>query len=437
MSNVVLVGTQWGDEGKGKIVDYLAPRADLVVRFQGGPNAGHTLVVEGEKTVLHLVPCGILQPDTLNLIGPGVVVDPDVLLREIEELEERGVRVGPEQLRISDRAQLILPVHTALDKAREEARGRITIGTTGRGIGPAYEDRVGRIGLRIHDLLEPRDLAERLESVMVERNFLLEKLYHWPAVDAGEVAKKAEEWGRRLEPYIDNVGLTIDQALRAGRSVLFEGAQGTLLDIDHGTYPYVTSSTTLAGGACAGAGIGPTRIDEVVGITKGYTTRVGGGSFPTEDHGAAGEHLGRVGAEFGATTGRKRRSGWLDMVVMRHAARVNGLTSLAISKLDVLTGLPEIRVAVAYREGGRELRELPASPRVLEACEPVYKIFPSWRESIAHAQVLEELPQAARDYIRWIEDTVEVPVDFVGVGPDREQTIQRANPFDHPPRTRG
>jgi adenylosuccinate synthase len=429
MPNVVLVGAQWGDEGKGKIVDYLAPRADLVVRFQGGPNAGHTLVVDGEKTVLHLVPCGILQPDTLNLVGPGVVFDPDVFFQEVDQLEQRGVAVTPEQLRVSDRAHVILPVHRLVDKAREESRARITIGTTGRGIGPAYEDRVARCGIRVHDLLEPQYLEERLTTLLDERNFVLEKLYDWPPVDAAEIAKTCEEWGKRLAPFVDNVGLSIDHALRAGSSVLFEGAQGTLLDIDHGTYPYVTSSTTLSGGACAGGGIGPTRIDVVVGITKAYTTRVGGGSFPTEDHGAAGEHLGRVGDEFGATTGRKRRSGWLDMVVLRHAARVNGLTSLAISKLDVLTGLPEIRVCVAYKSEGRVLREFPASTRVLEGCEPVYKIFPGWDESIVDAQSLEDLPGAARDYIRWIEDQIEVPADLVGVGPERDATIERADPF--------
>ena len=434
MPNVVLVGAQWGDEGKGKIVDYLAPRADLVVRFQGGPNAGHTLVVDGQKTVLHLVPCGILQPGTLNLIGPGVVLDPDVLFREIDELEGRGVRVTRERLRVSDRAHVILSVHLQLDKAREEARARLTLGTTGRGIGPAYEDRVARSGIRVHDLLEPEHLAERLKSALSERNFLLEKLYHWPPVDFEELAKAAEEWGQRLAPYVDNTGLTIDHALRAGRSVLLEGAQGTLLDIDHGTYPYVTSSTTLAGGACAGAGIGPTRIDHVVGITKAYTTRVGGGVFPTEDQGPAGEHLGRVGDEFGATTGRKRRSGWLDLVVLRHAVRVNGLTSLAISKLDVLTGLPEIRVAEAYRAGGREIREFPASLSVLESCEPVYRTFPGWQESIENAQRIEDLPDAAREYVRWIEEQLEVPANLIGVGPERDATIERANPFDGPTR---
>jgi adenylosuccinate synthase len=434
MPNVVLVGAQWGDEGKGKVVDYLSPRADQVVRFQGGPNAGHTLVVDGETTVLHLIPCGILQPGILNLIGPGVVLDPDVLFQELAELADKGVEVGRDRLRVSDRAHVILPVHLALDKAREEARGRITIGTTGRGIGPAYEDRVARSGIRVHDLLEPEFLRTRLEETLGERNFLLEKLYGWPPVDLDEVWKAAVEWGEKLAPFVDDVGLKIDRALRAGRSVLFEGAQGTLLDIDHGTYPYVTSSTTLAGGACAGAGIGPTRIDEVIGITKAYTTRVGGGFFPTEDEGPAGQHMGKVGDEFGATTGRKRRCGWLDLVVLRYAVRVNGLTSLAISKLDVLTGLDEIRVCVAYRVNGQEVGEFPASPNVLAACEPVYETFAGWQEPIGHARTLDELPAAARDYIRAIETAVAIRADFVGVGPEREAAIERANPFDRPSR---
>ena len=434
MPNVVLVGAQWGDEGKGKVVDYLSPRADLVARFQGGPNAGHTLVVDGQTTILHLIPSGILQPGTLNLIGSGVVLDPDVLFEEVDRLAERGVEIGRERLRVSDRAHVILPVHAALDQAREEAQGRLTLGTTGRGIGPAYEDRVGRSGLRVHDLLEPQHLRARLEEVLAERNFLLEKLYGWPPVDLDEVTKSASRWGERLAPLVDDVGLTIDRALRAGRSVLFEGAQGTLLDIDHGTYPYVTSSTTLAGGACAGAGIGPTRIDGVIGITKAYTTRVGGGFFPTEDEGAAGQHMGRVGDEFGATTGRRRRCGWLDLVVLRYAVRVNGLTSLAISKLDVLTGLDELRVCVAYRADGRELGEFPASPNVLRGCRPVYESFPGWSEPIAGAQALSDLPAAARDYIGRIEEALGVSADFIGVGPERDATIERANPFDLPTR---
>ncbi len=434
MPNVVCVGAQWGDEGKGKVVDQLACRADLVVRFQGGPNAGHTLVVDGETTILHLIPSGILQPATLNLIGPGVVVDPDVLLGEIAMLQAKSVPVGRERFRISDRAHVILPVHSALDKAREEAHSTLTIGTTGRGIGPAYESRVARTGVRISDLLEPDTLRERLELAHYERNFLLEKLYGWPVVPLEDVWERAIAWGEKLAPYVDDVGVTLDAALREGRSVLLEGAQGTLLDVDHGTYPFVTSSTTLAGGACAGAGIGPTRIDSVLGISKAYTTRVGGGPFPTEDTGPAGQHMGAVGREFGATTGRKRRCGWLDLVVLRHAVRVNGITGLALLKLDILTGLPEVKVCVGYRANGKEIAEFPASITTLGRCEPIYRSFRGWSEAIERARSLDDLPQAARDYVRWIEDALGVPVDLLGVGPERDATIEQRNPFDRPAR---
>ncbi|MFQ5699532.1 MAG: adenylosuccinate synthase [Myxococcota bacterium] len=438
MPNLVCVGAQWGDEGKGKIIDHLTPRADLVVRFQGGPNAGHTLVVDGVRTVLHLLPSGILHPDAVNVIGPGVVIDVDVLLGEIAALRERGIQVTRERLRVSDRAHVILPVHRSLDLAREESLGRDAIGTTGKGIGPAYEDRVSRSGLRVHELLEPDVLMQRLKTCLDERNFMLRELYHWPASDPEQVLDQAQGWAEGLAPYVDDVSVTLEAALREGRSVLLEGAQGTLLDIDHGTYPFVTSSTTLAGGACAGAGLGPTRIDSVLGITKAYTTRVGGGPFPTEDSGPAGRHMGEVGEEFGATTGRRRRCGWLDMVVLRHAVRVNGITSLAVLKLDVLTGLPEIRACVAYRvpegveaeRGSRERLEFPASSSVLEKCEPVYRTFPGWSECIRDVTEFDALPQAARDYLRWIEDELEVPASLVGVGPDRGATIERADPFD-------
>jgi len=429
MPNVVCVGAQWGDEGKGKVVDQLSPRADLVVRFQGGPNAGHTLVVDGRKTVLHLIPSGILVPETLNVIGPGVVIDPETLLEEIAGLKKSGVPVSRGRLRISDRAHVILPVHRALDQAREET-SRSAIGTTGRGIGPVYESRVARTGVRVCDLLEPDYLRERLDGALREGAFLLEKLYGWPAPDRGELFAQCVRFGEQLAPYVDDVGVLIDRSLREGRSVLFEGAQGTLLDVDHGTYPFVTSSTTLAGGACAGAGIGPTRIDHVLGITKAYTTRVGGGPFPTEDSGPAGEHLGRVGAEFGATTGRKRRCGWLDLVVLRHAVRVNGITALALLKLDVLTGLPEIRACTGYRYEGKELAEFPASVRVLERCVPVYRSFPGWNESIHAARRLEDLPRNARAYVEWIEESIGVRAHIIGVGPERDATIERGNPFD-------
>ena len=407
MPNVVCIGAQWGDEGKGKIVDHLGIGADLVVRFQGGPNAGHTLVVEGEKTVLHLIPSGILRAGTLNLIGPGVVVAPDTLLGEIEGLEQRGLKVQRDRLRISDRAHVILPVHRALDAAREEALAQAAIGTTGRGIGPAYEARVARTGIRVQDLLETDTLVECIGRALEERNYLLKNLYAWPPFDPEEAYTLAREWGIRLEPYVDDVSVTLDRSLREGRSVLLEGAQGTLLDIDHGTYPFVTSSTTLSGGACAGAGIGPTHIDHVLGISKAYTTRVGGGPFPTEDQGDAGRHMFEVGDEYGATTERKRRCGWLDLVVLRHAVRVNGVTSLALLKLDVLTGLSEIRACIEYRDRGESVRDFPASLRRLEGCEPVYKSFPGWSEPIGGVREFEALPAAARDYICWIEDQLD------------------------------
>lgn len=429
MPNVVCIGAQWGDEGKGKIVDHLGLSADLVVRFQGGPNAGHTLVVEGEKTVLHLIPSGILREGTLNLIGPGVVIAPDTLLAEIEGLEQRGLKICRERLRISDRAHVILPLHRSLDEAREEALAGAAIGTTGRGIGPAYEARVARTGIRVADLLESDTLVARIELALEERNFLLEKLYGWPPLDAEEAYRLARVWGERLEPYVDDVSVTLDRALRSGRSVLLEGAQGTLLDIDHGTYPFVTSSTTLSGGACAGAGLGPTQIDHVLGITKAYTTRVGGGPFPTEDEGPAGRHLSEVGDEFGATTARKRRCGWLDLVVLRHAVRVNGVTSLALLKLDVLTGLPEIKACVEYRARGEVVRDFPASLSRLKECEPEYRSFPGWSEAIGHVREFDALPAAARDYIRWIEDELEVPVSLAGIGPERDAIIERVNLF--------
>jgi adenylosuccinate synthase len=324
---------------------------------------------------------------------------------------------------------VILPVHRAIDQAREESRGRPTLGTTGRGVGPTYEDRAARVGIRVGDLLEPGALRERLDVVIGERNFLLEKLYSWPPTDPAEVAKSAAEWGERLAPFVDDVSVTIDRALKRGRSVLLEGAQGTLLDVDHGTYPYVTSSNTVAGGACAGAGIGPTAIDSVVGVTKGYTTRVGGGPFPTEDEGPAGRHMGEVGDEFGATTGRKRRCGWIDLVVLRHAVRVNGITSLAVIKLDVLTGLDELKLCTRYAVGGDELTEFPASLAVLESCEPVYDVMPGWHEPIDDVRSLDELPAAARAYVLRIEHELGVPADLIGVGPERDSTIERANPF--------
>jgi adenylosuccinate synthase len=429
MTALVAVGAQWGDEGKGKIVDWLALHADLVVRFQGGNNAGHTLVVDGQKSVFHLVPSGILQPGTVNLIGPGVVVDPRVLLRELDELKAKGVLRDPSRLRVSGRAHVILDWHTALDQAREEARSEGAIGTTGRGIGPAYEDKVARRGIRVADLLAPERLRAAIDRLAREKNFELVEYYRWKAVDPDALFDELCELGRRLEPFVDHTGRILERALREGKNVLFEGAQGTFLDVDHGTYPYVTSSNCVAGAACTGSGVGPTRIDRVLGITKAYTTRVGGGPFPTEDEGEGGRWLGEKGVEFGATTGRRRRCGWLDAVVLREAAIVNGVTSLAINKLDVLSGLAELPVATAWRIDGKLTREFPMTLDEVARAEPVYEVLPGFREDVTGCREFGELPDAARRYVERVEALVEVPVDLISVGPGRDATIARRDPF--------
>jgi adenylosuccinate synthase len=426
---LVAVGAQWGDEGKGKIVDWLALSADLVVRFHGGNNAGHTLIVDGQKTVLHLVPSGILQPNTVNLIGPGVVVDPRVLLDELAKIQAQGVLRDPSRLRVSGRAHVILEWHVALDKARDEARRESAIGTTGRGIGPAYEDKVARRGIRVADLLEPAALRPALERLAKEKNFELTELHGWPAIDAEAVFDDLVGLGRRLEPFVDHTSSILDRVLREGRRVLFEGAQGTFLDIDHGTYPYVTSSNCVAGAACTGAGVGPTRIDAVLGITKAYTTRVGGGPFPTEDQGEGGRWLGEKGAEFGATTGRKRRCGWLDLVVLREAALVNGFTSLAMNKLDILSGLAEIPVATAWRIDGKLVHDFPMTLAEVARAEPVYETLPGWREDVTGVRRFEDLPDNARRYVDRIEALVGVPIDLISVGADRDETIARRAVF--------
>ncbi|MEE3331039.1 MAG: adenylosuccinate synthase [Myxococcota bacterium] len=429
MATVVGVGAQWGDEGKGKIIDWLAPQADLVARFQGGNNAGHTLVVDGEQTVLHVVPSGILHPGKTNLIGPGVVVDPRVLLEEIGQLTQRGVLQDPARLRVSGRAHVILDWHTALDKAREEKLRGKAIGTTGRGIGPTYEDKVARRGVRVADLLHADSLREKLEGLIELKNFELEKLYGWPRIDVGELFETAAEFGRQLEPYVDHTGHILDEALRSGKNVLFEGAQGTFLDIDHGTYPYVTSSNCVAGAVCAGSGVGPTRIDRVLGITKAYTTRVGGGPFPTELENATGERLRKAGSEFGATTGRPRRCGWLDLVMLREAVIVNGITDLAVMKSDVLSGFEELPVATQYRIDGKVVDQFPMTLDELERAEPIYETFPGWSEDISGANSIEELPDNARRYCDAIERLVDVQISFLSVGPGRDETITLVDPF--------
>ncbi len=428
MSNVIVVGAQWGDEGKGKIVDLLAERADVVVRFQGGNNAGHTLVVKGQKTVLHLIPSGILHSETLNIIANGVVIDPGILLQEMDALVERGVQVNPSCLKISDRAHVIMPYHRALDVAREAARAGGKIGTTGRGIGPTYEDKVGRRGIRVADLLAPHVLKEKLEDALVEANALLSR-FGAPELQLEAMFEAQRRLAERLEPFVADTARALHEASRAGKNILFEGAQGTFLDVDHGTYPFVTSSNTVAGAACIGAGVGPTAIHGVLGITKAYTTRVGAGPFPTEELGALGERLRSGGSEFGATTGRPRRCGWLDLVVLRQAVALNGLTGLALTKIDVLSGIERLKIATAYQLRGERIEHLPARVDEMLACEPLYEELEGWNEGLMDVTEEGELPRAARAYVRFIEEALGIPVRILSVGPGREQIVLRGDPF--------
>lgn len=427
--NVVLVGTQWGDEGKGKIVDWLTERVDAVVRFQGGHNAGHTLVIDGRKTVLHLIPSGILRPTVQNFIGNGVVLSPEALETEIKDLENKGVDVFS-RLLVSQSCPVILPYHVALDTARERARGQQAIGTTGRGIGPAYEDKVARRGLRFDELIESRCFDDKLRHVMDYHNFVLEHFYGVESVDYEEVLDACMRHREYLRPLMSNVAAQLDACRKSGRSILFEGAQGSLLDIDHGTYPYVTSSNTTAAAAAAGSGVGPTHFDYVLGLVKAYSTRVGSGPFPTELHDDIGRTLGERGVEVGATTGRDRRCGWLDAVLLQHAARINGLTGLCITKLDVLDGLDRLRICVAYEQNGVRLETHPVSAELLESCEPVYEDLDGWRESTSGVTRIEELPAAARRYLDRIEALTEVPIDIISTGADRNETICLRHPFD-------
>lgn len=430
MANVVVVGTQWGDEGKGKVVDLLSESADYIVRFQGGNNAGHTLVVDDEKFILHLIPSGILHPNKTCCIGNGVVLDPGVLLGEIEGLRSHQIQVSPDNLVISGQAHVIMVYHREVDNAREQRKGKGKIGTTGRGIGPCYEDKASRVGIRIHELINPKLFTEKLKVNLEEKNFYLEKFLGAKPLDYNQIEDEYLAYGDQLRPYVGNVSELLDRGRRQGKNILFEGAQGTHLDIDHGTYPYVTSSNAVAGGACCGAGIGPTRIDTIIGICKAYTTRVGGGPFPTELTDTVGQHLQKVGAEFGSTTGRPRRCGWLDMVVLRNAARLNGLTSLTITKLDVLTGLEEIRVATSYVHEASAMEIFPNECFTLENCDPSYETFPGWSQDISSARAFSELPTETQRYLRAIEELAEIPLSIVSVGPGREQTIMMQNPFE-------
>lgn len=429
MSNVVVVGTQWGDEGKGKVVDLLTANADLVVRYQGGNNAGHTLVVNGEQTICHLIPSGILHKGKKCLIGNGVVVDPEVLLEEMEELKQKDLDVAPERLSLSEKAHLIMPYHKAVDLARETAKGKDKIGTTGRGIGPCYEDKAGRTGVRAVDLLEPESLEEKIKNSLKEKNFLLTQFLNADPLEFQPIYDHYLSMAEVLRPYITDVSVAIDQAIREGKKILFEGAQGTHLDIDHGTYPFVTSSNPVSGGVCAGAGVGPNKLHHINGIVKAYTTRVGAGPFPTELLDETGDYIQEKGAEFGATTGRRRRCGWLDLVMVRDSARLNGLDSLSITKLDVLSGLDTLKICTAYEVDGERIDSRPASLNKLARCQPVYEELPGWKEDITSARKLDELPQITRDYLSRIEEITEVPLSIVSIGPMREQTIVLKEPF--------
>jgi adenylosuccinate synthase len=427
--NVVVVGTQWGDEGKGKIVDLLTDRAHAVVRFQGGHNAGHTLVINGKKTVLHLIPSGVLREGVMCLIGNGVVLSVAALFEEIDELARNGVNVIP-RLRVSEACPLILPYHVALDHAREKARGKQAIGTTGRGIGPAYEDKVSRRGLRVGDLLDTRSFPDKLRSVMEYHNFALRNYFQFEAVDYARTLDESLRLAERLRPLVADVPELLHQYGRDGKRVMFEGAQGTLLDIDHGTYPYVTSSNTCAGAAATGSGVGPARLEYVLGITKAYTTRVGAGPFPTELNDGVGDRLGERGMEFGATTGRKRRCGWFDAVIMRRSNQLNGVTGLCVTKLDVLDGLDVLRVCTGYRYEGQVRSTPPSGADALAKCEPVYEEVPGWTESTLGVRRFDKLPVNAQKYLKKIEESTEARIDIISTGAERDDTIILRHPFE-------
>jgi len=430
IKSVVVVGLQWGDEGKGKVVDLLSSEADAVVRYQGGNNAGHTLVVDGEQTVLHLIPSGALHPETTCVIGGGVVVDPGALVAEMQALNARGYLTEPGRLRISQDCHLILPYHKAIDQARERRRGIGKIGTTGRGIGPAYEDKAARIGLRMVDLCDEAYFRERLRDTLEEKNAYLTAMLGESVLDYDSMVGDLVRYGQVLSAYVSDTSRFLYEELIAGRKVLFEGAQGVMLDVDLGTYPFVTSSNTGAGAAASGAGVAPRLLRNVVGITKAYTTRVGSGPFPTELFDALGERLRNEGGEFGATTGRPRRCGWFDTIVVRKAIRTSGVSSLALTKLDVLTGIDPLKICVGYRLGGRTIDDVPASAGTLDRVEPVYEDHPGWNEDLSRATSLEQLPRNARSYVARLEELLGVAVGIVSIGPGRDQTITLKPAFD-------
>lgn len=420
----VIIGAQWGDEGKGRVVDALGARVDVIARYQGGANAGHTVIVEGKKYVFHLLPSGMLYPCRICVIGNGVVVDPEQLLNELRELQDQGKDRA--RLVISGAAHVVMPYHKKLDTAQENQRGKgRKIGTTGRGIGPAYVDKYNRCGVRVEDLLDADSLREKLEYNLDEKNLFLSKIYGEEPLPFDEVFEQAVEWGKALAPYVGDASLVIDEAIREGRGVLFEGAQGTLLDVDHGTYPYVTSSSPVAAGGCVGLGVGPSAVDRVIGVVKAYCTRVGEGPFPTEDTGENGNRLREKGGEYGATTGRPRRCGWLDMVALRYAVRVNGMSSIALTKLDVLTDFERIPVCTGYEIDGKTEEHFPSGVHRQWKAKPVYEYLEGWKEDLSACTKFDQLPHQARKYVEFIEKTCGVPVNLIGVGPGRDQTILR------------
>ena len=421
MPAIVLLGAQWGDEGKGKATDLLGDRVDYVVRYQGGNNAGHTVVIGDQKYALHLLPSGILSPNVIPVIGNGVVIDPAVLLTEIKGLNERGIDTS--KLKISTNAHLITPYHRTIDKVSERFLGKSKIGTTGRGIGPAYADKINRIGIRVQDLFDPSILKQKIEAALHDKNQILIKVFNRKGITVDEVMDEYLGYAQILKPYVVDTALLLDQALKSGKNVLLEGSQGTLLDVDHGTYPFVTSSNPTAGGASTGSGIGPTKISRVIGILKAYTTRVGSGPFPTELFDADGDALRKIGGEVGVTTGRNRRCGWFDAPIARYAVRVNGLTDFFLTKLDVLTGWEKIPVCVAYEVDGVRVEELPASQTDFHHAKPIYEYLPGWKENISKAKSVDDLPNNAKEYVKFLEKVSGAPISAIGVGPGRDETI--------------
>jgi adenylosuccinate synthase len=417
------VGAQWGDEGKAKIVDYLTEDADLVIRFQGGANAGHTVEVGDQKFIFHLIPAGIMHPGKQCVIGNGVVLDPAQFLNEIDEVRAKGMDMDG-RLWVAENAQVVLPYHKVLDQLKEKAAGKAAIGTTGRGIGPAYYDKVNRSGIRVGDLLEENALKARIHAQVADRNVLIQKLYGAEPLSADAIFEEYRELGRRLAPYVADTVAIINSALKQGKRLIFEGAQGTVLDVDHGTYPFVTSSNTVAAAACIGSGVGPTAINQVIGVVKAYTTRVGNGPFPTEDLGEIGKKLRLIGHEYGATTGRERRCGWFDAVLVRRAAMINGLTHLAITKMDVMDDFDEIQICTAYEVNGRRIDQFPSQISALEKMKPVYESMPGWKSPTVGVTEWKDLPEKARKYLKRVADLLEVPIGIISLGPKRHQTIQ-------------